>query len=492
MLPVTQAGQKRAEEDLRDSHREAELFINAVPSILIGLDAQGRINRWNDAATQTFGLPSTEVLGKPLATCGIKWLTLDFESALNARLQSERRVSWDGVRFEKNCEPRLLGMTINWINLPESGRGELLIVGSDVTEKKHAEEDLRSKTAFLEAQIQATIDGILVVDERGDVAFHNQRFFALFDIPQSLSKSRSDQLLLQYVLDKVENPRGFLQKVTHLYLHPHETSRDEIRFRDGTVLDRYSSPVFGKDGKYYGRIWTFRDITERKRDEDALRQLSVAVEQSPVSVSITDLQGNITYVNRRFTECTGYAYDEVIGRNPRLLKSGHTSPEEYQHLWTMLTKGEGWRGEFRNRKKNGDLYWESAVISPIRNSAGKTSHFLAMKEDITEQKVAESHSRQAQKLEAIGQLAAGIAHEINTPIQFIGDNTRFIKEAWPSLESLIVLCESAQGLSSRPTFWQACVAFLRNVIPGISARKFLAPSSSRWMESAESQRSCKP
>ena len=254
MLPVTQAGQKRAEEDLRDSHREAELFINAVPSILIGLDAQGRINRWNDAATQTFALPSTEVLGKPLATCGIKWLTPDFESALNARLQSERRVFWDGVRFEKNSEPRLLGMTINWINLPASGRGELLIVGSDVTEKKHAEEDLRSKTAFLEAQIQATIDGILVVDERGAVAFHNQRFFELFDIPQSLSKSRSDQLLLQYVLDKIEDPISFSQKVSHLYLHKHETSRDEIKFCNGTVLDRYSSPVFGKDGKYYGRI----------------------------------------------------------------------------------------------------------------------------------------------------------------------------------------------------------------------------------------------
>jgi len=193
-----------------------------------------------------------------------------------------------------------------------------------------------------------------------------------------------------------------------------------------------------------------------------LRQLSVAVEQSPVSVMITDLQGNITYVNRRFTEITGYTDKEVVGRNPRILKSDHTSPEVHSQLWQTITRGEEWRGELRNRKKNGDLFWESAVISPIRNSAGETSHFLAVKVDITEQKVAESHSRQAQKLEAIGQLAAGIAHEINTPIQFIGDNTRFIKEAWPSLDELISLCESVEGPSLPPDLLQQIRRILKD------------------------------
>ena len=176
-----------------------------------------------------------------------------------------------------------------------------------------------------------------------------------------------------------------------------------------------------------------------------MRQLSVAVEQSPVSVLITDPKGNITYVNRRFTESTGYSYEEVIGRNPRLLKSGHTSPEEYRQLWRAITRGEEWRGELRNKKKNGDLYWESAVICAIRDSTGETSHFLAVKEDITDRKIAEEHSRQAQKLEAIGQLAAGIAHEINTPIQFVGDNLRFMKDACSGLESLISLVESLKG-----------------------------------------------
>lgn len=420
---------------------EEGLFFNAVPSILIALDWQGCIKCWNDAAVRTFGIEKKDVVGKTLSTCGIRWLTEDIESTIIAAAQPELRGAVDNIQFQKQGSSRTLGLNVNRIKLPNSHRDELLIIGSDITERKRAEDELRAKTAFLEAQIQATIDAILIVDEQASVVWKNQRFIELFDIPQSLRNSRSDELLLSHVLGKIADQKTFLEKVNYLYTHRHETSRDEIKFVNGLVLDRYSSPVFGKDGHYYGRIWTFRDITQRKQNEDALRQLSVAVEQSPVSVVITDLSGNITYVNRRFTECTGYSYDEAIGQNPRILKSDYTPAEVYSALWETIRRGEEWRGEFRNRKKNGELYWESVVISPIRNSDGMTSHFLAVKEDITERKVAESHSRQAQKLEAIGQLAAGIAHEINTPIQFVGDNTRFVKEAWSSLDPVIALCD---------------------------------------------------
>jgi two-component system NtrC family sensor kinase len=443
---------KLAGTDEADLLREEGLFFNAVPSILIGLDSQGHIKCWNDAAVRTFGLKKKDVLGKTLSTCGIHWLTQDIESTIIAEGRPELRPALDNIQFQRQGSSRTLGLNINWIKLPDSQRSELLIVGADITERKRAEDDLRAKTVFLEAQIQATIDAILVVDEQASVVWKNQRFIELFDIPQCLWNSCSDELFLNHVLGKIADPKTFLQKVNYLYTHRHETSRDEIKFANGLVLDRYSSPVFGKDGHYYGRIWTFRDITQRKQNEDALRQLSVAVEQSPVSVVITDLSGNITYVNRRFTECTGYSYDEAIGQNPRILKSDYTPAEVYRTLWDTIRRGEEWRGEFRNRKKNGDLYWESVVISPIRNSDGVTSHFLAVKEDITERKLAESHSRQAQKLEAIGQLAAGIAHEINTPIQFVGDNTRFVKEAWASLDPVIALCEgpsNAEGAADR-------------------------------------------
>lgn len=557
-----QKTRKRREDNARHSYCAAELFINSVPSILIGVDACARVNRWNRAATQTFGLEQTEVMGKPLSRCGIHWLNSEIDATLSELLLSPRRFVWDGVQFEKDNQPHLLGMTVNWIPTPGSERGELLIVGSDITSRKRVEEELQAKTAFFEAQIQATIDGILVVDEAANVILQNERFNELFNVPLRLRKAKRDDLLLEHVVAQIEGRERFLRRVKYLYVHREEKSRDEVRLRDGRVLDRYSSPVFGTEGQYYGRIWTFHDITERKRDEDALRQLSVAVEQSPVAVVITDLEGNITYVNRRFTECTGYGYEEVIGENPRLLKSGHTSPEEYRRMWQTITRGEEWRGELCNTKKNGDLYWESVVIRPIRTSSGETSHFLAVKEDITERRQAEKDLRltrfslenasdsvfwvdsqahilyaneaacraqgrsrqeltslsipdidplfptekwqrfweqlkiqrsmtfetqqknkegrvfpievsanylefdgqeymfaftrdiserhriqaqlqQAQKMESIGQLAAGIAHEINTPMQFVTDNLAFLRDSCKSLNEVIDLYRSS-------------------------------------------------
>ena len=132
------------------------------------------------------------------------------------------------------------------------------------------------------------------------------------------------------------------------------------------------------------------DITERKLAEEKTRQLSHALEQSPVLIVITDTQGNIVYVNRKFTEVTGYSLAECIGQTPRILKSGESSPELYQKLWADITSGKMWRGEFHNRKKNGELYWEGVFISPLLDASGKITHFVGVKEDITERRQAEA------------------------------------------------------------------------------------------------------
>jgi PAS domain S-box-containing protein len=195
----------------------------------------------------------------------------------------------------------------------------------------------------------------------------------------------------------MKDSESFLAKVNRLYKHPDETSRDEIELKNGMTLDRYSAPVIDKDGVHYGRIWTFRDITERKRNEDVLRQLSLAVEQSPVSVVITDPQGNISYVNRKFTECTGYGGEEVVGRNPRILNAGRSAPELYRELWTTITQGKEWRGEFCNKKKNGEIFWEAATVTPITNQNGAITHFLAVKEDVTERRRGEEALRASEK-----------------------------------------------------------------------------------------------
>ncbi|MEI7849433.1 MAG: PAS domain S-box protein, partial [Chloroflexota bacterium] len=125
---------------------------------------------------------------------------------------------------------------------------------------------------------------------------------------------------------------------------------------------------------------------DRKKSETQVRKLSRAVEQSPVSIVIADLNGKIEYVNPRFTTLTGYTFEEVVGENPRILQSGYTSRDEYSILWQTIISGQVWRGEFRNRKKNGEFYWETASISPILNENGMVTHFIAIKEDVTERK----------------------------------------------------------------------------------------------------------
>ena len=169
-----------------------------------------------------------------------------------------------------------------------------------------------------------------------------------------------------------------------------------------------------------------RELVERSRTEAQLRKLSRAVEQSPASIVITDRCGCIEYVNPKFCAVTGYTREEACGQNPRVLKSGEMPPEGYRTLWKTLLQGQEWHGEFHNKKKNGQLYWEVASISPILDDAGQITHFVAVKEDITERKEAEAKPEtvhrellQTSRLAGMAEVATGVLHNVGNVLNSV-------------------------------------------------------------------------
>jgi PAS domain S-box-containing protein len=432
-------GMQQARNVLRESEEKFRRILASSPDVAWTSNRHGRTTYVSPRIEEVLGFKQQEIYrgGTRL------WLNQihaeDFgrvERAYAALF--EQRLPYDQeYRIRRNDE------TWIWVHdrasSPHEEDGELYADGflTDITSRKQAEAELTSQAAFLEAQANSSLDGLLVVDRQGQRLMVNERLFQLFNIPAELRPERDDGKMLEYVVTLIKDPESFVARVQYLYHHPDETSRDEIELKNGVILDRYSSPVVDKSGAYYGRTWTFRDITERKRNEDALQQLSLAVEQSPVSVVITDPQRKITYVNRKFTECTGYTADEVIGQDPQSLNGEQSNAAVFQNLWATITQGKVWRGEFCNTKKNGELFWETATVTPMTNPKGEITHYLAVKEDVTEHRALETQLRHAQKLEGIGQLAAGIAHEINTPTQFVTDNLTFLKDSWKASAELL-------------------------------------------------------
>jgi PAS domain S-box-containing protein len=237
----------------------------------------------------------------------------------------------------------------------------------------------------------------------------------------------------------------------------------EMTFRllkpDGSVrwIDHNCFPIRGEQGEFLGRRGTNRDITARRAAEEQLRKLAQAVEQSPESIVITDVGGNLEYVNEAFVQTTGYERGEVLGRNPRILQSGKTPRETYTALWDAITNGKSWKGEFHNRKKDGSEYVEFAIITPIRRPDGRIDHYVAVKEDITEKKriareldshrhhleelvasrtaqLAEAQMRAEAANEAKSAFLANMSHEIRTPMNAILGLTHLMRRAMPTAE----------------------------------------------------------
>jgi len=298
---------------------------------------------------------------------------------------------------------------------------------------------LSAHDSLLRATLDGTADGILVVNAAGQVLQLNRRFKAMWRLPDALAEGSDHQALVEHVLGQLNDPAGFLDQIAHQF-DDSDTHTSLLYFKDGRVHERLSQAVTLNDRP--ARLLSFRDITEQRQAEAQLRQLSMAVEQSPESIVITNLGARIEYVNEAFVRNTGYSREELIGKNPRILQSGHTPHANYAAMWDALTEGRTWAGEFHNVRKDGSEYVESALITPIRSPDGHISHYLGVKEDVTEKQLLmrelEQHRHQLEDLVAqrTKQLAeardraqaasvaksaflANMSHEIRTPINAI-------------------------------------------------------------------------
>jgi len=219
------------------------------------------------------------------------------------------------------------------------------------------------------------------------------------------------------------------------------------------------------------KIDKFLELSDLRKDRNTIAErqnkLSTAIYHSSEAIVITDIKGVIEFVNPAFEKTTGYSAGEVLGRSTSVLKSGQHDNAFYDDLWKTIIAGKPWKGHFFNKKKNGDIYQEDASISPVFDKSGNIINFVALKRDISDMIKIENQLRHAQKMEGIGTLAAGIAHEINTPLQYISDNTLFIKDSFVKISDFYSnVKKSTEGGSGKKITIGTDLEYLMNEIPG--------------------------
>ncbi|MFB6185819.1 MAG: PAS domain S-box protein, partial [Halobacteriaceae archaeon] len=202
-----------------------------------------------------------------------------------------------------------------------NGERRAFAVYIDISDRKQREEELARQQSLLEAQQEAVIDGMLVVDEDGEIISYNDRYVEMWDIPEGIIAEEDDKKVIEWVMDQLVNPEDFLDKVKYLYRHPDETARDEIELQDGRVFDRYTTPLKGDEGTKYGRLWTFRDITERKQREQQLQRKTERLEKF-ASVVSHDLKNPLNvaegYLELAQAECDSDHLDTIGDAHARM------------------------------------------------------------------------------------------------------------------------------------------------------------------------------
>jgi PAS domain S-box-containing protein len=425
----------RVEKTLRGSEERFRTLVEQASDAIFVHDTEGRLLDVNHSACESLGYSRKELL---------RMTVMDIEQG--TRLQEVRQVWWnlapgrsqivrgrhqrkDGTTF-----PVEISLTCYEI------QGQLLLAAQarNISERKEYEDQLAQSVSLLRATIESSASGLLVVDTEGRITTYNNRFLEMWRIPAELVAQGDDQVVLKVVLDQLREPETFFRRVKELYQRPEEESYDTLYFKDGRVYDRVARPQRLGD-KIIGRVWSFRDVTKQHQSEKSMRLQSVALETAANAILITDPQGKIEWANPAFTKSSGYSLEESVGKNPRnLLRSGKHGREFYQAMWETILAGQVWHGEIINRRKDGSFYLEEMTITPLHDAQNQITHFVAIKQDITQRRRMEEELRQA------GERTQFYMNRM--PLAFIAFDRNFCVAEWNHAAEQIFGWSSAEAI----------------------------------------------
>ena len=458
---------KQAEERLKASEAQFRELLEKINLISVILDTQGNVIFCNDYLSKLTGFKKDEIVGQ-------NWfekMIPESKTNINEIFISEIASGKIPIRFENPIYNKP-GETLDivWSNvIQRNNKGEITgvaSIGEDVTEQRIADNKLMKERKLLRTLIDNLPATIYIKDIEGRKTIANK---ADIDI---IGAKTEEEVLGKTDMEIFEGEiglRGFSDDISVIKTGIPILNREED-FTDSegnqSWLLTSKIPIADETGKSMGLVGIGRDITEQKLAEAKISKLSKGIEQSPSSIFITDTNGNIEYINPAFTKTSGYSENDVLRQNPRILKSGLMPDSLYKELWETIVSGNVWRGELLNRKKDGTLYWESATITGIKNEKGIVTNYVAINEDITEQKKMQAELIHAkEKAEESDRLKsaflANMSHEIRTPLnsiigfsELLGDpyfdqeqKTEFIRTIVENGNSLLLIISDIMDFS---------------------------------------------
>jgi len=371
-----------------------DIFYHLTEGVIVS-DLDGRFLLFNPAAEKMLGIGAQDVDPDQWTTAYGCYLPDTVTPYPSERLPLARSLQGEEMTDEPIFIKNPHKSSGTWISV--SGKplmddnGSLwggFVIFRDISGQMEAERRSHSISQKLSAVIDNERTAILVENEHREIQTVNQAFCDLFEIPVqphelvgtdcSESAEQSKHLF--------RDPEGFVRQVNHLVDRRTIVINEKLHLSDGRVFERDYIPLID-DNEYSGHVWQYRDITAREKALHRLgtiERLSSALAQTADSVVITDKHGHIEYVNDAFEKTTGYSRGDVMGRTPRVLKSGKHDTEFYQNLWGTVMAGEPFRGTIINKKKTGELYTAEQTITPMKDGAGNITHFVSVLRDITD------------------------------------------------------------------------------------------------------------